>query len=323
MKRTVLAIVLAGCGGGAAGSEVDAPASDSAPNDDALAPDAATADAAPATCAGRDPQPLDAVWTLTVGSLDRTFRVHVPASYDPTRPTPLVFDFHGYTMSGQSQEDMTRFAAKSDQAGFVVVHPDGTGALRGWNAGRCCGTAASTGVDDLGFVDAMIAELDARLCIDGKRIYATGFSNGGFLSHRLGCERAGVFAAIAPVSGVMGIDGCAPVRPMPVMHVHGTADTVVPYNGSVALGYEPAPTTVAGWVARDHCTAAPVVTFEQGDARCEATRGCDGGAEVVFCTITGGGHTWPGGAFFPGGHISTDLSATDAMWDFFVQHPLP
>ena len=67
--------------------------------------------------------------------------------------------------------------------------------------------------------------------------------------------------------------------------------------------------------------AAPVETFNQGDARCEATRGCADGAEVVFCTITGGGHTWPGGAPFPGGHISADLSATDAMWDFFVAHP--
>lgn len=297
--------------------------------DGALDPDARDPDAAPpvdapaATCTGRTAQPLDAIATLTVGGLDRTYRLHVPASYDPSRPTPLVFDFHGYTMTGLSQEQMTRFATKSDAAGFIVVHADGTGALRGWNAGRCCGTAAATGVDDVGFVDAMLAQLDGQLCLDHRRIYATGFSNGGFLSHRLACERADVFAAVAPVAGVMGIDGCNPSRPVPVMHTHGTADAVVPYNGNPALGYEAAATTVAGWVARDQCSAAPVVTFEQGDARCEATRGCAGGAEVVFCTITGGGHTWPGGAPFPGGHISMDLSATDAMWEFFAAHPLP
>lgn len=309
-------VCVAACGG----DDGVGPAIDARGGGDAVAIDAGLdVDAAPARCAGRAPQPLDAVWTIG----NRSFRVHVPASYDPTAPTPLVFDFHGYTMTALTQETMTRFTAKSDTAGFVVVHADGTGAVQGWNAGACCGTAASTGVDDVGFVDAMVAELSARLCIDPKRIYATGFSNGGFLSHRLACERAGVFAAIAPVSGVNGMATCAPSRAVPVMHFHGTADTVVPYAGSPALGFEAAAATVTAWAERDGCTEAPVETFDQGDARCVATRGCAGGAEVVFCTITAGGHTWPGGGFFPGGHISTDLSATDAMWDFFVAHPLP
>jgi polyhydroxybutyrate depolymerase len=247
----------------------------------------------------------------------------VPASYDPTTPTPLVLDFHGYSMTALTQEQLTRLPAKADAAGFIVAHADGTGVVQGWNAGSCCGTAASTGVDDVAFVDALVAEMHNRLCIDARRIFATGFSNGGFLSHRLACERADVFAAVAPVSGVMGIASCTPSRPMPVLHIHGTADAVVPYDGSVALGFGSVADTIAGWVARDGCSPTPTSVFARGDASCVAYRGCGNGAEVELCTITAGGHTWPGGGPFPGGHQSTDLSATDAVWDFFVAHPRP
>ena len=294
------------------------------PVDAAATPDATVApDAGPAICIGRSAQPLDAVWTLTVDGRVRTARVHVPASYDPARPTPLVLDFHGYSMTGQTQEALTRLPAKSDAAGFVTVAPDGTGAVLGWNAGACCGTAASTGVDDVGFVDALLAELDARLCLDARRVYATGFSNGGFLSHRLACERADVFAAIAPVSGVLGVACTAPTRPVPVLHIHGTADTIVPYAGSPGLGFASVDSTIAGWVARNGCAATATEVFAQGDARCERYSGCTGGADVELCTITAGGHTWPSGGPFPGGYQSTDLAATDVIWDFFVAHPRP
>lgn len=322
MSRTasILIALAAACGnGGAAGEPDAAPASDAPADLDAPPADV---DAPPAaTCVDRMPQPLDAVWTLTHANLQRSIRVHVPASYDPTRPTPVVLDFHGYTMSAQSQEDLTRLPEKADEAGFIAVHADGTGAPRGWNGGDCCGTPATTNLDDVGFVLALLDELERRLCVDPDRVFATGFSNGGFLSHRLACEAADRIAAIAPVAGVMGVDACAPSRPVPVMHTHGTADGIVPYNGGGLTGYRSVATTVAGWAARNGCTGEPIETFAQGDARCVAHRGCAGGAEVVLCTITGGGHTWPGGGYFPGGHISTDLSITDAMWDFFSAHP--
>jgi polyhydroxybutyrate depolymerase len=117
---------------------------------------------------------------------------------------------------------------------------------------------------------------------------------------------------------------CAPARPIPVEHFHGTADTLVPYGGSTLLGFPSVADSVAGWVARDGCTSGPVDTFVQGDSRCQTYGGCAGGAEVTLCTVTDGGHTWPGGMPVPLlGKTTTDLSATDAMWDFFVRHPLP
>ena len=312
--------MLVGCdsSGHDAGTDVDA-AGDTT--------DAATtspdAPATAVTCEGKSAQPLDAVWTLEHAGMTRSIRVHVPASYDPTRATPVVLDFHGYTMSAQTQEDMTRLPEKSDAEGFISVTPDGTGSPRGWNAGACCGTPASSGLDDVGFVDALLDQLEARLCVDTRRVFSTGFSNGGFLSHRLACEMSDRIAAIAPVAGMIGVASCNPTRPVPVMHFHGTSDNIVPYNGGGFTSYPSAPETDAGWAMRNGCDTATTESFANGDSRCVTHTGCDGGSEVTLCTITGGGHTWPGGAYFPGGHITMDLSATDAMWTFFVAHPLP
>ena len=145
-------------------------------------------------------------------------------------------------------------------------------------------------------------------------------SIGGFLSHRLGCEASDVIAAIAPVAGVIGLpdEDCTPARPMPVMHFHGTLDAIVPYGGSVISGFPSVRETVDGWAARDGCTDLPEITYRMGNSECETLDECDGGAEVVLCTVAGEGHWWPGAA----GSVAV-ISATDHMWDFFVGHPLP
>jgi polyhydroxybutyrate depolymerase len=291
------------------------------PGADAAAPDAP---GAPPRCAGRAAQPRDATWTLTWGGVVRHFDVHVPASYDPTRPTPVVLDFHGYTSNASQQALLSRMNAASDAAGYVAVHPQGSGSTPSWNAGACCGSAAAESVDDIGFVDAMLDALETELCIDPARVYATGFSNGGFLAYRLACERADRIAAIAPVAGVLGVASCAPSRPVPVLHFHGTLDTLVPYQGSDQNGFPSVHDTVAGWAARNGCAGVPAVTFAQCDTACETHAACAAGAEVTLCTITGGGHTWPGGLPLPGlGHTTSAVVATDAMWAFFERHPRP
>jgi polyhydroxybutyrate depolymerase len=316
MRRTTLALVLAvaACGGGS-NTAADAPGPDAPPG---------TADAALVTCEGKTALPLDDVWTVPWNNVDRSVHVHVPASYDPAQPTPVVLGFHGYTLSADIQASQSKMIEKSDAEAFIAVHADGTGALKGWNAGDCCGTAAASGVDDVGLVGAILDELETRACVDADRIYATGFSNGGFLSHRLGCELSDRIAAIAPVSGVMGIDDCNPGRPVPVFEVHGDIDGVVPYNGGGIGGFRSVADTIAGWVERDGCPpGAPAETYQNGDATCLTNAGCTAGAEVTLCTIAGGGHQWPGGTDLPGGgHTSTDLDATAAIWDFFVAHPM-
>ena len=210
---------------------------------------------------------------------------------------------------------------ETDSAGFIAVHPQGTGNPASWNAGACCSPANDNMVDDVGFVRAMLDKLELDLCVDNARIYSTGMSNGGFLSHRLACELSDRIAAVAPVAGVNGVMTCTPKRPISVMHFHGTADPLVSYTGS--NGLPGAEQTVSDWAMRDHCTDSPLESFRKGDSHCITYKKCDGGAEVILCTVDNGGHTWPGGTAIPGlGNTTTDLSATDAMWDFFLRHPM-
>ncbi|MCH9682702.1 MAG: hypothetical protein K0V04_14800 [Deltaproteobacteria bacterium] len=278
----------------------------------------------PAGCALGTPAP-EAMFeqVLRHDGLDRELLVYVPPGYDHRAPMPVVLAFHGYTNTPAQQEDWSMLSQTAADEGFVLVYPRGTGALPGWNAGDCClGTGSR--VDDVGFTAAILDWLESELCIDTQRVFATGFSNGGFLSHRLACELSDRIAAIAPVAGVMGIDDCAPARPMPVLHMHGTSDFVVPYIGSIGLGFESVADTIAGWVDRNGCQGDPVSSYARGDASCERYERCDAGVEVELCTIEGGGHTWPGGANIPGaGVTSQDLSANERMWAFFMAHPLP
>jgi polyhydroxybutyrate depolymerase len=249
----------------------------------------------------------------------------VPPGYDATKPTPVVLDFHGLSMNAGSENLLSRMNAKADKAGFIAVHAEGVGAQQSWNAGVCCGEAASTKIDDVAFVKTMLDELEAKLCVDSHRIFSTGMSNGGALSHRLACELSSRIAAIAPVAHVLTIPAatCKPSRPVSVLSFNGTADTLVPYGGNGA-GYPSVAGTMSGWAARDGCGTTPRQISKKGDVTCVTYDGCKSGADVSLCTVQDGGHTWPGGAPVPVlGKTTNEISATDAMWDFFVKHPLP
>jgi polyhydroxybutyrate depolymerase len=275
-------------------------------------------------CSGKPILPHDITWTIQSGGLPRVANVHIPEGYDPNVGTPVVLNFHGFTSDAVQEALLSEMTPKADAAGFVVIYPYGTGAPLSWNAGACCGTAAATNVDDIGFVRDLINYAEQQLCVDPARIFATGMSNGGFLSHRIGCEMADVVAAVAPVAGVDGMPTCTPSRPMPVMHFHGTLDPLVPWNGDPVLGFISVPSSIAGWAQRDACTGSPVQTYSNGDSSCATYEQCAGGADVTLCTVQGGGHTWPGGLPVPTlGMTTTDLSATDAMWTFFQAHPMP
>jgi polyhydroxybutyrate depolymerase len=265
---------------------------------------------------GRAPPTTDGV--LVHDGRSRAYRVHVPTGYDPHRPAPLVLDLHGRGFTGAAQAAVSRLSRLADAEGFVVVHPEGL--ERTWNAGVCCGEAMQQGVDDVGFLRALVDRLDGELCLDRRRIHATGLSNGGYLAHRLACEAGELVASVAPVAGGLGVAPCRPPRAVPVLHIHGTDDRVVPYDGwGGALS---APATVRGWAERNGCDPTPSLALERGDVRCERWTGCRDGAEVQLCTVLGGGHTWPGGPPLPGlGPVSQDLDASRAAWDFFVRHP--
>jgi len=283
----------------------------------------AGAPAVSATTGCGNPPPANGKHEVAQAGGQRSYQLHVPKGYDPSQPTPLVMNFHGRTATalGEAavdQELLSGLYAKGDSAGFIVVNPQGLtqNGEQTWNAGLCC--SADKNRDDVGYVDAVIAQLKQTLCIDDKRIYATGISNGGFMSHRLACERANVFAAVAPVAAYNTMPTCTPSRAIPMISFNGTSDPLVSYAWSSDSNQ--------AWVARNGCNPTPTQTFENGDSHCDTYVGCEGGGQVVFCTVEGGGHTWPGGAALLSlglGKTTKDLSANDAMWDFFQKHALP
>ncbi|MBL9028796.1 MAG: prolyl oligopeptidase family serine peptidase [Myxococcales bacterium] len=271
---------------------------------------------------------------LVHDDLERTFRVHLPPAYEDGTPAPLVLMLHGGGGSGrQLEEDSSKMSEVADREGFIAVYPDGTGTLRTWNGGGCCGSAVTNEIDDVGFVAALLDQLEATICVDRRRIYASGMSNGGILSHRLACELPSRFAAVAPVAGAEMAPTCTPSEPVALMHIHGTADGHVPPEGGFGCGpanvsFPPLADTLERRRLINGCEESPSPTFTAGDGTCSAYDGC--AADVVLCLIQGGGHSWPGGE--PNADViecpedgpqSTTFSASEEVWRFFAEHPKP
>jgi polyhydroxybutyrate depolymerase len=347
-----MALFLAGCGSNQAadagweGTAIDATFPDGGidfadayptadPNPDAFAPspgfggDAASG----AHCTGKTLGAGSHDENVTSGGLARVAHLHVPAGYQSTTGAMLVLAFHGFFETGSLQEVQSRMDKSSDANGYIVAYPEGIASS--WNAGDCCGDSWTNSVDDVQFTRDLLGVIEGDYCIDPKHVFAAGFSNGGFFAHRLGCEMSDVFGAIAPVAGVLGIapTSCKPKRAIPVLDFHGTADPIVTYNGgtpiipiSVAgsLDFRSVGDTLSFWVNANGCMAPETTIFTNGDATCSKWGLCKGGADVVHCKIDQGGHQWPGGVALPVvGKCSTDISATDTMYQFFVAHPLP
>ena len=268
------------------------------------------------------------VWSIEHDDHVRTFRVHVPASLSRTHPAPLVVMMHGGFGSGKQAEQSYGWDDLADQQGFIVAYPDGL--HRAWNAGSgCCGKPGRDDTDDVGFITAMVTQLQSTLDIDPARIYATGMSNGAILSYRLACE-TDMFAAIGAVAGNQLVT-CANAKPVSVMEIHGAADLMVPLDGSVGAGVAhidgpPVADTIAFWRQIDMC-GEPTTTVD--DAVTTATATCADNRSVVLITIDGAGHQWPDSAKIRMGRLlhvdqpSTALNATNTLWQFFSTHSKP
>ena len=261
--------------------------------------------------------PGDYAEQMLVDGQARQYRIHVPRSYRPDQPIPLVINLHGYSSNAAEQERVSQMSSKADQAGFIVVHPEGLGSPQTWHVGPRSESEA-----DLLFLRDMISQLQSRFSIDPARIYVTGISNGAQMANRLGCELSEVVAAIGPVSGgYPPSQECNPSRPVPIVAFHGTEDKLIPYEGQGRL-FLPAREWAAGWAARNGCDPTPVVTFQKGEVTGETWSNCKAGADVTFYTIFGRGHSWPG-SVMPAEITTHDINATDVIWEFFIAHPMP
>jgi len=279
----------------------------------------------------------DELRSIAVHGVTRTYRVHLPAGRAPRDAAPLVVVFHGGGGNAANAARMTGMDAESDREGFVVAYPNGTGPLREalltWNAWRCCGRALEENVDDVGFVRALVASLERDYRIDRKRVYATGMSNGAMMAYRAGCELADLFAAIAPVAGALDTDDCRPASRVSVIAFHGTADHHVPFDGGAPTAafdrHRRVDNSVAYaidfWRRRDGCAAQP--SRERKGSVVHDAYACADGTAVELYAVEGQGHAWPGGEKgLRHGNVdapTTEISATDLMWDFFSRHPKP
>jgi polyhydroxybutyrate depolymerase len=267
--------------------------------------------------------------------LERSYILYVPASIKWNQPVSLVFLFHGGTGNAESAIRMSGFNKVADENGFLVAYPNGTSRVSSdifltWNGGNCCGFAQQKNVDDVGFVRAIISDLQSVAKIDSKRIYASGMSNGGILSQRLACEAADVFAAIAPVAGTLNFSPCSPSQPISVIEFHGTDDQHIPYGGGfgpkslVNVNFVSVMDSVGFWSSFNKCYLQPQ-TDSVGDIKHEVWSGCEESTSVELYTINGGGHAWPGGL---AGRAEADqptqsISASQLIWRFFSAHPKP
>jgi polyhydroxybutyrate depolymerase len=278
--------------------------------------------------------------------LKRTYRIHIPSSFDKTKPIPLVIVLHGGGGSAEAMLALTLggFNTLSEREGFIVVYPNGI--EKHWNDGRGSSglsryRAFRENIDDVGFISALIDLLIKEMNIDKKRIYITGISNGGIMSFRLACELSEKITAIASVTASMPeklASHCSPLRPISVLIINGMDDPLVPWEGGeirfgrLRLGKVLSVSeTVKYWVKHNKCSTSPQI-FRQPDkdpfdgirVRKEVYGQGREGTEVVLYTIEGGGHTWPGGYQYLRegfiGKTSRDIDATEVIWNFFKRH---
>jgi polyhydroxybutyrate depolymerase len=176
--------------------------------------------------------PGDHTRTLLIGEQKRTYLVHVPTGYDPEKPVPVVLALHGAAMDGSMMVWFSGLNKKSDESGFIVVYPSGTGIgpFRTWNAGGFSGKMAEGRANDVAFIGRLLDDLIGVVKVDEKRVYACGMSNGGMMCYRLAAELSDRIAAIAPVAGTIAIEDSKPKRPVPVIHFHGSKDNIVPFE---------------------------------------------------------------------------------------------
>jgi polyhydroxybutyrate depolymerase len=264
------------------------------------------------------------VHTITFDGLERTYRVYVPESLTPG-PSALVVMLHGGFGSARQAELAYGWDTQAEESGLIVVYPEGVG--RSWNGGTCCGAAAKRDLDDVGFIEAVVAEVSSVLEVDPQRTFAAGMSNGGIMAYRLACESE-VFAAIGVVSGTMLVD-CDARRPVSVMHIHGALDESLPPDGSPGGGTQnidgpPLADVIAYWLQADGC--GEPVPGEWGDPLVTAldANECRDHTAVVYLEIQDAGHQWPGAASseirdeLGGDPPSSRLDATHELAAFFA-----
>ncbi|MBX7256225.1 MAG: alpha/beta hydrolase fold domain-containing protein [Candidatus Hydrogenedentes bacterium] len=283
--------------------------------------------------------------SILVDGIKRTYLIHVPPSYSPDSPVPLLIALHPFAVTGIYMQSLTGFDAIANSEGFIVVYPDGK--RRHWNADptpQSTVSALGKPADDVAFISALIDKLAADYAIDPKRVYVAGASNGALMTHRLACELTDRLAAVAAVMTTLPVgweEAVSPSSPLPILMIQGIDDPFFPWEGGtvqqgpfLSSQYQSMSDTVGFWIQNNAAQVPPVTEALPDTAGDDGTTAAKdtysagpGGAEVVLISVDGGGHTWPGGDVnFPEslvGKTSFDFEASQVVWDFLKQHAQP
>ena len=262
--------------------------------------------------------------------IQRDYILYIPAIYDGNTDVPLVLNFHGFGSNANEQMHYGDFRDIADTEGFLLVHPEGTlsNGDQFWNVGFPGSTSTST-IDDVGFTEALIDKLSTLYAIDLDRVYATGMSNGGFMSFLLACQLSEKIAAVASVTGSMTqdtFDDCNAQLPTPVLQIHGTEDDVVLYNeNNLSL---PIPDVISYWVDHNNCETTPTTTTlpdvdvsDGSTIEYSVYEDGDNGITTEHMKVIGGGHTWPGSVLNSAG-TNQDIDASMEIWLFFSRYDI-
>jgi polyhydroxybutyrate depolymerase len=282
--------------------------------------------------------------TLKVGSLKRSYLLHIPPKYEKAKPLPLVIMLHGMGGTALLSQRETGWSTKADSENFIVVYPEATRPeqtrspnLRtnpqAWNDGSGRFHAAERNIDDVAFIKALIDSLENSYTIDPNRIYVTGFSNGASMAFRLGAELSDRITAIAPHSGTCWTEGLSPVRALSICYLAGDSDTLNPIKGGfpkLAMGGKdqggrekpPVMVMITKWIKALECNETPTSDTNERGVRTLRFGPGRNASEVVYFCVEGLGHHWAGGTSqapeFLVGKNNNKLKATDVVWDFFM-----
>lgn len=256
---------------------------------------------------------------------ERNYLLYLPDSYTDEAELPLVVFLHSYGWNAETEMRNTKFNKVANDYGFVIVYPDSIGE---WNSGVGDNPQWPTPeTDDVAYIKALITELHDLYHINLDRVYATGYSNGGFMSYRLACEASDQFPAIASVGGTMSngvYENCKPSRAISVLEIHGTRDGFVNYDGNDY--WKSVDETVDYWVKVNECKTTDNQVLEDIDPEdsgiIEKTSysDCNGSSTVVLMKVENGGHTWPGEDMSSYGYVNKDIDASEEIWKFFSSH---
>ena len=263
----------------------------------------------------------------------RNYLVHLPPDYNDSQPLPLVVVLHGAFGVARSMAKSSGFSKLADEKRFIAIYPNGIGFLgnfQHWNAGHCCAEAVKENVDDVGFLTDVIEDACKRLAVDRRRIYMVGFSNGGMLAYRFAAEKGDLLAGFAALAATAGgrpdINSPEwsipkPVKPLPVIAMHGLADESVPFKGGVCSSwgnkreYWSVMRSLKVWADRDGCSGAPITSDRrQNHVHVSTWNKCQGKNKVVLYTLDGWPHQWPGL------HFSAKLDPKDPLYNFDAEY---